>query len=610
MSEHPQSDPSAAGDSALGQRAEILPDPEYSDRRIVVFPGADAPRTDPLYERETPWFRALGYSRAAGKPLYHFHTKRGQQVLTFTASELGQPGALFSLAPRQWWQREMGGTKGFTGEQAQTAQDELIECALRQGIFRSENVRGRGVWLDAGRVVVHAGNRLVADGEDLGVDALVSEFVYEAQARLAIDLSAPAPASESRKWLDYCKRLNWAQPVDGVLMAGWVVAAMACGALLWRPHAWLTGRSGSGKSTLLDLVFHLLGPLVLRFKGETTPAGARQRCGPDALAMGLDEAESDDEAAQRNVAHWLRMLRSASSDLDGAEVVKGGGNGVAVAYALRSSVIVASVGVAIHGSADASRISVFELQALTQAQIDEYETVTLPLAEALKDPAWAAGLRARVLTNVPVLRANAKTFGRAVARRLQSARLGDQIGTLLAGAYLLARDGLVDQATAEAMVGRQRWEEQEEIASDRDEERLLAALLETRVRVLVDRVPYDASLGELVGFASGRVWHSAIRPEAALAELGRHGVLTVGSEVMVSNTHREIGTALRGTPWAASWKRVLKRIDGARATPSALWYGGVQSRGTALPLDAVLGLAQTGEEAAPGDDDPGIWEDP
>ena len=95
------------------------------------------------------------------------------------------------------------------------------------------------------------------------------------------------------------------------MLFGWLSIALIGGALDWRPHVFLFGPPNTGKTTLHNLVAALLTPMVVAADGQSTEAGIRQRQGPDALPVVVDEFETDTEA--RRLQSVLRLARSASS---------------------------------------------------------------------------------------------------------------------------------------------------------------------------------------------------------------------------------------------------------------------------------------------------------
>lgn len=564
--------------------------------------GAEPPpREDPV---RLP-FRALGYDRDE----YAFIPDGGGQVLVFSASALSTKGNLYSLAPLAWWERSFCEGKPFSGQAVDQALDFLIRRCREAGPFRVERLRGRGVWIDGERLVGHLGDRLLVDGARLGLADLESKHIYEARPALDLEVDSERPlmAGEGDLLHRWAVSLAWEQAsedadgrrsaLDGTLLAGWIACASVCGSLGWRPHAFVTGPSGTGKSqVVLHVARHLLGDFALRVKSaEATAAGVRQRLGPDALAVTLDEMEADGESSERRIRDMLALMRVASSD-DDAEVLKGGAKGHAVGYAVRSAFLGAAVRVPIVQRADKTRVSVLNLRKPTESDQKRFKDETVELMDKLMEPGWAARFRARMILKANDVRAAAQIFRDAATERLGDARLGDQYGALLGGAYVLMRDGVPKRDAAREWIARHCWDRAEEVAQDSDELNAIAAILESPATVSEDRTRYDVSIGELISIASRKAYHRAISPTTAQAELGRRGLRTDHTRLFISNTHRGVGEMLRGTSYRVGWSGVLRRLEGAEPA-SPLWYGGSKSRGTSIPLDSILGGYQESVES-------------
>lgn len=600
----------------MSKKPQVRHDPEHANVLRIEKNPEESDETPRGEINPAPgFFRPLGHDRGT----CFFLTDRGRQVLAFQQAELASKPRLFLLAPLAYWEREFPSKSGFSGAAVDQAVDYLTRACLQAGVFRPDAVRGRGVWWEEpGTVIVHAGGVLLVNGVETALMAGPGSAIYE--ARVALDmrvaLADPLSASEGATLYRWALSLPWEEAreradggrvaLDGTLLAGWIVCALAAGALEWRPHAFVTGPSGTGKSqVVMKTVRALLGGFGLRLKSaEASAAGVRQRLGPDALAVTWDEAEADTQGAARRIQDMLALMRIASS-ADDAEVVKGGGNGIAVGYQMRSAFLCAAVRVPMVQRADQSRITVLNLRHTTEQDQQRFREETLEAMVDLLEPSWAARLRARVLSRVSDLRANARVFGVAVSQRLGDARLGDQYGALLAGAYLLLRDGVVDATAARRWIDQQEWLGAEALAEESDEGNLLAALLESRVQVGAERERHDFSLGELVAVAAGG-FHRAVTAAVAAAELGRYGLRIEQSMLLVSNTHRGVARLLEGTVYAVGWAGVLRRLAGATAAPP-LYYGGVKSRGTAIPLERVL---EKGLQTGPPDPPSGLPDPP
>lgn len=532
-----------------------------------------------------PYFRALGHNRDR----LFFVTTRGRQILSFPHTKLAQKASLFMLAPLQWWEREFPSDKGVAYDQALNA---VIAQCFAQGVFRLDRVRGRGAWYDDGRLVIHAGDRLYVDGVETELAGMESRYVYEALPGLAVDMASPLCPAEATELLRLCWKLDWEQPIYGTLLAGWTTIAIACGAIPWRPHLFLTGPSGCGKSWVAKQIQQLLGDFMIAAKGETSEAGLRQSLQYDALPVTHDEAEGEDQRTAANLDRIMGLMRGASAEVDGS-VLKGGQDGTASSYTVRSMFLLSAIRVPIKQTADETRITVVTLKGNTPGRRDVFKTKIEPLAEKIVDPEYARRFRARVFTLLPALRRNVATFSAAAGSHFGSQRLGDQIGPMAAGAYLLQEDGEITADAALAWMEHQQWPDQDEISTESDEAKCLTSLLEAKLSVSGERARIDLSVGELVAVAAARKHHFQVTATDARDVLARSGILVSGNWVTVSNTHRGVSALLRDTSWGVGWGRILKRIVGAVATKGRPYFAGSQSRGVMIPIGSIVEPSET-----------------
>ena len=551
------------------------------------LPGSDDHSDDgPLGAQSN--FKPLGYN----KGLFYFLSARGRQVIEASGRALRDKGTLFQLAPLYYWEREYRSDKGFTGQAVDRAANALIEACFRAGVFRPERMRGRGAWWDDGRVALHLGDRLVVDGRELDISNFQSRFIYEASAPLRCSVENPLSTREAHRLHELCDLLMWERPVYGTLLAGWCVVAPICGALGWRPHIWITSAAGGGKSWVMDnIVRRCLGDIGLVVQSRTTEAGLRQTLGHDARPVVFDEAESEDSRASTTIDNVLALMRQASSE-SGGKIIKGSTSGQAIAFDIRSCFAFASIGVGIKQHADATRVTILGLLKDNSPEASKHFSETIkPTALELLTPEYCARLQARAVRHVPVIRRNAEVFGEAAAEHLGNRRIGDQLGGLLAGAYLLHCSGVIDLETARSWLRSRDWVDQTETLGDRDEVNLLAALMESRHRVTVSGHAIERNAGELVARAAqiNTQMDDKVDMEAATAALARLGMKVADGRLMVSNTHSGIKRILRDTPWATGWGRILKRSDGAEPT-KVLCFGPLKSRAVSLPLSAAIAV--------------------
>lgn len=541
-------------------------------------PGAEPER---LPELPSSPFRCLGYNGNS-----YFYLPRGtEQVAEVKKGSHTSPAELMSLAPLEWW--EMAYPKGKQGgADWHAAANDCMRGCERRGIYSTDRERGRGAWYDKGKAVLHLGDRLLVDGQHATIAEHDSSFIYTRQAPLEHGADAePATDQQAMDIAELFEELNWHKPVHAQLLAGWCLLAPICGAMPWRPHVWITAQRGAGKSWIQDHIIQpLLGPSALMVQGSTTEAGIRQKLKQDARPIVFDEAEGEDQKSQNRMQTVIELARQSSSD-SSAEIIKGTVNGNGMAFRMRSMFLLGSVNVSLSQAADESRFSVLSLATPNKDpdSAARFEAFAKRVDSTLTD-AMCASMRARAYTLMPTIRANAKIFARAIAELLGSQRLGDQVGTLIAGACAYYRSDKISLEDARKWVSGMDFSDAKEQEQVSDEENCLQRILQSQVRFDSERGQLLRSLGELVSCAHGDEPITGILQVDANDILKRYGLSIEGSYLMVSNKHTELERLLKDTPWGSGWRRILARIPGAESTDNSVRFAGVKTRAVRIPV--------------------------
>lgn len=507
--------------------------------------------------------------------VYYYLSRRTASLVALTSAQHTR-NALLELAPLSWWEAEMD-KKGDV--LIQVAVDWLIQTAGGME-FSPAHIRGRGAWLDEGRVVFHAGNSLFVDGAPGDLLAVQSRYVYARAERLGVAEAKPLSNIEANKLRTLLGCFQFVNPLDSLFMAGWLVTSAVCGALDWRPHAWLTGAAGSGKTTLLsEVVEPLLGDIALHLQGNTTEAGIRQALGCDARPVIFDEAEGEGEAGQKRMAEVVALARAASRE-SGAVMLKGGASGQAVSYRIRSSFLFASIAISIDKRADQGRITILELLPEHLRTVDRFAEAKRIMAETVDAPEWCKRWRARCISLAAVVAANAAVFKQAARGKLDEARNADQVGALLAGAYALTSTERITLETATAWVDAQDWTFASGERGETDERALLNRLLESWLHVDTLDGPGRArvTVAEAIKQTQSHNDSKARWAEEALARIG----------IRVRPDHVDIatnGTELRERFGVMRWVDQLKRFPGAVRMDSQVLIGALRKRTVRLPMD-------------------------
>jgi putative DNA primase/helicase len=417
-----------------------------------------------------------------------------------------------------------------------------------------------------------------------------SRFSYQRLA--AIDLPAdlqPLTDHQGLEIIDIASRFLWEVPASGLLIAGWAALAPICGSLSWRPHIWLTASAGSGKSVLLDrFLGTLLDSLALWPEGSTSEASIRQELRADALPVIMDEAESNEQADRKRIQDILALARVASSSGRGF-VGRGGADGAAQRYVIRSMFLLCSISTALKQGADASRFAQLTLRNPSFMPLEQRQAHWTELDRdltAMITPTLGHRMALRSVAQIPVIRDSVAAFRRAAANRFDSQRQADQYGTLLAGAWSLMNTHVATEADAYQLIDANDWSEYREATEQSDEERCLARILQHQLRVEGDRATYQRTAWELIELVRGTVTCMEITAGVAEAHLGRIGLRVMDGRLLVANTALGLQRILADTQWAHSWATVLSRLPGAQK-PGKVRFRGMErnSRAVSLPLD-------------------------
>lgn len=557
---------------------------------MFMLPSQDFDAPPELPSSRAP-YTVLGHDRGR----FYFGGVGGQ-VRDFSARDLGTTMSLCELASLTYWEREFPSKKGADTTAIGAA---LMQAAFAMGIYDPSRLRGRGAWIDDGRTVLHLGDRLYVDGTETLVQDLKTRAIYEHALPLPLPAVDPIGAVQAKKLLDLCMMPSWEKPAYmGRLLAGWCVVAPVCGAMPWRPHLWITGEKASGKSTVLDgILSPIIGAIGLHVQSVTTEAGIRQELGSDARPVIFDEAETQTEADRLRIQSVLNLARQASTE-GGAAIVKGAANGRATHYRIRSMFAFSSINYGVTQAADESRVVALTLHPdVGEGAQDRFDAFRIA-RNALITPDFCAGLFARTMTLIPVIRHNASMFADAIASAGHGRRMGDTIGVLLAGAWSLRSGKLVSPTEADAFLAETDWL-RAAVASNAsmpEWAQCIGHLMQHRTRVhRSNAAGEDIPVGELLSIVAGEFGDVGItdatqalaRMGIRLQEAGRGGVGL--RSVLVANTSVEVAQAFSKSIWGASWRKTISRTPGAEATVKPFRFGSLLARAIALPVSVVLG---------------------
>lgn len=533
-------------------------------------------------------FKALGFDHG----VYFYLPVNTSQVIALTAAQHSKAHFL-QLAHLSWWKETFTDDKGRIDWDDAT--DTLMRMCVQEGVYDPSRVRGRGAWADANRVVLHLGNRLVVDGRSHTITKLPASFgsfyTYE-NAKAILGPSSEVLADDiAQKVRSIALRFRWETQASANMLLGWIALAPVCGALDWRPHIWITGGAGTGKTTILkSFIKPLLGGMYEGATGGTTEAGLRGQLRSDAIPIVFDELEQNEQKDKQQVQNILALARIASSE--GGKIYKGTTSGGVNTFEVRSMFCVSSINVALVQRADLDRFCVLSLRR-DEMDKNDWEKFEQEILDVCTEDNGRQ-LVARTISQIPLIRKNAKTLAAALARKFGQ-RFGDQYGTLLAGAWSLQANGggELTVESARQWVENMDWESREVDAADADEAKCIARILQSLIQVEGGK---RLTILELVQMAADGVMHVAASQQGQPSEevaniLGRYGLKVSGGALAVSNSSTNLQLLLKDSPWSGTaYRQALRRIDGATHSTSTLRFpGSGVARATLIPLQA-LGL--------------------
>lgn len=566
----------------------VVPQIKEDPAQTQIKPNT-ANRIDPTPDYSNDYFSVLGFEKDGDRQAFVFFSKAARSVLKYSVSALGAKTTLITLAPLDYWESEYPTHKRGGGINIEMAVQTMVAQANTVGVFSPRHIRGRGAWADRGRAVLHLGDRLVVDGTETPLGAMRSRYVYEAGVRLDFDTSArPLSVKEANRLIEICKLLNWERDINAYLLAGWCVIAPVCGALRWRPHIWITGGAGTGKSwTFKEIVRRVLGSTCLAVQSETSEAGLRQMIGNDAIPVVFDEAEGENRAALERMEQVLALMRAASS-ADGGVLAKGTSTGGGRTFTVRSCFAFASINNPVSLQSDRTRITNLVMVRLEDDALRDSRWGALQnlCATTLTDT-FVAGLQARTVGLLPRILRNVEVFTAAAAAHLGDQRIGDQVGAMLAGAFSLFSDRVIEFDEASRWVNDKDWSEERVLETARDELALLALLMDKPIRVDgLEGAPVDRNCGELVRVAAQFEADGRILVTQAQERLKRAGMKIDGDFLAISQESQTIRGWLRDTAWSKNFHKTLLRLPGAKVLPPTR-FAGIQSRAIGVPLSLL-----------------------
>ncbi len=519
-------------------------------------------------------FDHLGFDR--GEYFYLCH--RSGQVLALRAEQHTEQ-RLIGLASRQYWEITYPTRSGADWRAIQNA---LIQRSYDVGIYDPGRLRGRGAWWETDHAIVHAGDRLIVNGQPRPLSSS-TRFIYEASLPYPIRPEHPLDCKSAYNLIKICTLVSWDKPISAYYLAGWVSLATVGGALGWRPHVWLTASAESGKSTIIrDIVKRILAGIAIANQSCTTEAAIRGQLGSGSLPVILDEMESKTNIQKIRVDSIIDLARAASTE-GGDPISKARPDGSTREVRVRSMFLFSSISFPLNKPEDIRRIT--PLAIVKDGNRERFEALKAMMTETLTDE-FCARFCARSIAMIPVIRQSARVFSSIISQKFKSQGLGDQYGALIAGSWSLFSDTApsVQQATdwIEKRHSEGAWTEQQAQQEETDEHNLYDHLMATVLRFQTKAGMMERSVANLLAIAAGRT-EEYLSADIAIEVLALRGMRGDREAMVISTTHPAIAELLKDTAWGRNWGRTLKRLPGSAITPGPTKFGYTRSRAILLP---------------------------
>lgn len=551
------------------------PDAEDWEQYIPYYDDSGESSGSPLSDMMRI-VRPLGYE----EDTYVFLPTVKGQIVRLTPSAMKNDLNLLQLMNLPQWQRVLGDYEIEGKDLVKLVPPALMDECHRIGPYTPSRVRGAGAWPRGNSAVVNMGDGLLdcSTGEMVAHNALDGREVY-LRASQIYDLDCePLTNREAHKTQQIFQKLSWKRGISATLAAGWAVIAPFAGAFVWRPHIFLTGPAGSGKTTVMNSIISILmGSSAIRMDGGSTEAGLRKEVGESSRPILCDELEGENKRDAEQVDKILFWARKASS---GSVVVNAN-----AAYRARSAVCFAAINPRVIQGADTERITIMELVKDSSDGSEQRYAELLDMINTTLTDDYVKRLMRRTIDNIDTLLHNTGVFGRHAARILGNARAGDQIGPMLAGAYLLHSRSKVTDAKAREWLDRQDWDWHSEANEGSDAEALMQHLLTS----MIEHTTLDRTAKIPVSDLIERVHKRDIGHEDAGRTLGRHGIAVRDGKIRIANKATLLSRLFDGTPWTA-YRATLSRYPTAEAGDRNMYfYNGINQRYTQIDLDRVIG---------------------
>lgn len=524
-------------------------------------------------------FKVLGHNNGT----YYYFPFGLQQIFGWSAAGHTMNNLLQLASLNEWqdWASEEFPIRLSNKEIPLYAFDKMKEIATDKGVFQEEDrVRGCGAWIDAKRVVLHCGDRLLVDGVETMPRDLTGHYVYTAASQRFKCKVEPLTNKEAQMLRHICSMPTWENPLSGLLLAGWLVTAPVCAALEWRPHVWLTGEAGAGKTSIMThIIKRVLSNISYNVDGGTSESSIREGLGYDARPVIYDEAEGHGD--KTSLMDGVLALAKLSSS--GGYVGKRG----QTRFIARSSFCFSAIYPPIKDFASETRISLLALKKNLAPNSRQHFEQLMDAINKTLTPEYGRRMLARTVKYMPNLLENIQTFKKAATIIIKDARAADQVSAMLAGLYMLGSTGLISIEDAEKWINERDWTEHTTISEDSDQDRLLHYIATSIINVRGEKGAKDYTIGTLISCALEKC--GDVGQQIAKDVLKQYSILARLDGIFIGNKNQNMKKILKDTEWVLNWNKTLSRIQGSKSISLQYFSPADKQRCLRIPAELFYG---------------------
>lgn len=527
--------------------------------RDCIFPPIPKTKPAPVTEHEyiAPKSNQMPFKILGRHAKKCYYMLADGQIYDFSPASHNKQ-VLIALAPYDFW------ADAYPSDRGGIATDEAVSWLLRQSErmgFNAQSVRGRGAWIDAGRIIVHQGDDIydVGENQEYSTDDFNTEYLYPRASSIAAKKIKPLSDGEAQKILTIFQHIPTENALQSSLLAGWIVCSQLSGILEWRPHIWMTGSKSTGKSWVVSKIMKpLMGRNVLYVQSATTEAGIRQTLKADTLPVLFDEAEGNSERSRGNIQRVLELARQASSS-EGGVIAKGTTGGDAMDFLIRSCFCFSSIIDGVVQNSDKSRITAIEINKKRYGSDAQY--AALVEAKKILTPEICAAFYWRIVNMAETIKHNAGVFADVVGAVVNDSRAGEQLGAMLAGYVALCHGEKMTEQAAHNWVKSIHY--LSDYALQYAEQDDAGACVDAIMSYHIEHGDRKANIGDLCERAL------KCSPYDDDFKYVNKSLAVYGLRIMddkrlyIANKNERLKQLLSATPYSVGWDKVISRLDGA-----------------------------------------------